>query len=57
MKIHRPHPSTPKGNSKFEILLVEIFSLKEKSNKIHTAIKSNYVSPTKQRPFPSDLNF
>ena len=53
MKIHRPHPSTPKGNSKFEILLVEIFSPKEKPNKIHTAIKSN-VSPTKQRPFPSD---
>ena len=45
-----PTPSTPKCNRKFEILIVEIFSLEQKPNKIYTN-KSNCVSPRKQPHF------
>ena len=34
-----PTPSVPKGNSKLEILLVEIFSPKQKLNQILPATK------------------
>ena len=35
---HLP-PSAPKGNSKFEILLIKKFSLKQKQNKMLTATR------------------
>ena len=34
-------PSTPKVNSKFEILLVKVFNLKQKANQIHPATIEN----------------
>ena len=40
IKIHGPRLPAPKGNSKFEILLVKIFSLKQK-NKSNTSAEKN----------------
>ena len=51
-------PSTLKGNSKFEILLVKVFSLKQKQIKYFQLLKkSHFVASRKQPHFPSDKNF
>ena len=54
IKIHNPHPhSNSKCNSKFKILLVEIFCLEQKPNKITATIeKSMFAFPIKQHYFP-----
>ena len=49
----------PSALSKFEILLVKIFGLKQKLNQIFQLLKrkSNFVSSGKQPQVPSDYNF
>ena len=48
----------PKGNSKFEILLVKIFNLKQKkSNIVATIKKSNFYSSSKQSTVPLDKGY
>ena len=43
-----PAPSAPKGNSKFEILLVKMLSLKKQNQILPTTIeKSNFYFPRK----------
>ena len=48
----------PKGNSKFEILLVKIFNLKQKkSNIVATIKKSKIYSSSKQSTVPLDKGY
>ena len=49
-----PQPLLPKGNSKLEILLKEIFSVKQERNQILSAIleKLNFFSSRKQSLVP-----
>ena len=49
-------PSHPKGNSKFETLLVKIFQLKQKTNQRLSATieKTKFFSSRKQPHFPLD---
>ena len=54
-----PAFSTRKRNSKFEIILVKLFSQKQKTNQILPATmrKINFVSSRKQRHVPLDYDF
>ena len=49
-------PSDPKGDSKFETLLVKIFQVKQKTNQRLSATieKTKFFSPRKQPHFPLD---
>ena len=60
IKIHNPRPLAFKGNSKVEILLVKIFSLKQKLNQIlpSTIEKAKIFSrQVNSLMSPSDYNF
>ena len=60
IKIQSLHPpSASKGNNKFEILLVKIFSLKQKTNqKLPATLKKPiFFSSRKKLHVPSDYNF
>ena len=54
-----PAPLIHKGNSKFEMLFVNIFNLKQKITQIFQLIqkKLNFVSSRKQPYVPADYNF
>ena len=50
-----PAPSAPKGNNKFETLLVKVFSLKTKKQYFQLLQKkTNFYFPRKQSMFPLD---
>ena len=52
-----PARSALKVNSKFEILIVKIFSFKKKQQIKYFQKKSSFVSSRKQSHVPSDHNF
>ena len=61
IKIQGRRPSAPKGNSTFEVLLVKIFSLKQKTNQILPAttekIKFCLFKKTVHGSFKQEITF
>ena len=57
IKIHGSRLTPPKGNSKFKILLVKIFNLKQRNESDTSTEKSDFISSRKQAIVPSDFYF